>query len=54
MVTGCVEFSSLLVDDEVYLITTPCILGCGALLMTFRGVGLVMNIYFRALSESVF
>lgn len=46
ILTGCVEFSSLFVDDEAYLIATRCILGSGTLLMTFRGVGLVMNIYF--------
>jgi len=46
MVIGYVEFSSLYEDYEAYLITTRCILGSGALLMRFRGVGLVMNIYF--------
>jgi len=46
MVIGCVEFSSLFEGYEAYLITTRYILGSGAFLMTFRGVGLVMNIYF--------
>lgn len=46
MVIGCVEFISLFEDHEAYLLTARCILGSAALLMTFGGVGLVMNIYF--------